>query len=49
MKITVTSVVSHKSQLADNIKLDLDTTIQELDNKASYKYLGVEEGHQICH
>ena len=33
----------------DNIKMDLETTMQEQDNKASYKYLGVEEGHQIYH
>ena len=31
----------------DNIKIDLDATIQELDNEASYKYLRIEEGHQI--
>ena len=29
--------------------MDLETTMQEQDNKASYKYLGVEEGHQIYH
>ena len=33
----------------NNIKIDLDRTIQELENEASHKYLGVEEGHQICH
>ena len=31
----------------DNIKIDLDATIQELDNEASYKYPRIEEGHQI--
>ena len=31
----------------DSIKIDINT-IQELENQASYKYLGVEEGHQIC-
>ena len=29
--------------------MDRETTMQEQDNKASYKYLGVEEGHQVCH
>ena len=34
----------------DNIEIDQNNiTIQELENEASYKYLGVEEGHQICH
>ena len=33
----------------DNIKIDLNTTMQELCNEASCKYLGVEEGHQTCH
>ena len=33
------------------MKIDLDTIhwIQDKENEVSYKYLGVEEGHQICH
>ena len=37
--------VEGRATKTDNIKIDLDTTIQELENEASYKYLGVEEGH----
>ena len=33
----------------DNIKIDTNTTIQELDNEASYEDHRVEESHQICH
>ena len=36
-----------KSTKTDNKKIDLDTTMQDLDNGASYKYLGVEEDHQM--
>ena len=37
-----------KSTKMDNIKIGRPT-IKDLDNEASYKFLGVEEGHQICH
>ena len=37
--------VQDKPTKVDNIKIDLETTIQQLENEASYKYLVVEEGH----
>lgn len=30
-------------------KLDIDTTIRDLDLKETYKYLGIEEGNGIQH
>ena len=38
-----------KPTKTEDIKIDHDATIQELDNEASYKCLGVEDGDQICH
>ena len=33
----------------DNINIYLETITQQLENEASYKYLGVEEGDPISH
>ena len=38
-----------KPTKTDNISISLETTIQKLENEATYKYIGVEEGHQIRH
>ena len=32
-----------------NIQIDLDTTIQQLEQEGTYKYLGVNEGDGIQH
>ena len=41
--------VDGKPTKTNNIKVDLETTIQQLENKASYISFEVEEGHQIYH
>ena len=41
--------VEGKPTKTDNIKINLDATIQEIDNEATFKFLRVKEGHQICH
>ena len=33
----------------ENIELDIDTTIQDLEQEGTYKYLGVNEGDGIQH
>lgn len=34
---------------SENIQIELDTTIQELEQEGKYKYLGVNEGDGIQH
>ena len=34
---------------SENIQIELDTTIQELEQEGKYKYLGVNEGYGIQH
>ena len=34
---------------SENIQIELDTTIQELEQEGTYKYLGVNEGDGIQH
>ena len=34
---------------SENIQIELDTTIQELEQEGTYKYLGVNEGDGIKH
>ena len=41
--------VQGKPKRTDNISIDESTTIRELENEASDKYLGIEEGPQIQH
>ena len=41
--------IQDRPRKMDDIKIDTNATIQELHNEASYIYLGVEEGHKICH
>ena len=42
--------VHEKTKRTDNISIDQSTTIQELENEASYKYLGLrEDGPQVQH
>ena len=48
-KCTKCTFVEGKPTKPDNIKIHLETTIQQLENGATYKSLGVEKGHQICH
>ena len=43
------TLVHGKTKITDSILIDESTTIQELENEASYKYLGIEEGPQVQH
>ena len=38
-----------KLTTTENIQIDLDTTIQQLEQEGTYKYLGVIEGDGIQH
>ena len=38
-----------KLTTTENIQIDLDTTIQQLEQEGTYKYLGVNEGDGIQH
>ena len=38
-----------KLTTTENIQIDLDTTIQQLEQEGTYKYLGVNEGDGIRH
>ena len=38
-----------KLTTTENIQIDLDTTIPQLEQEGTYKYLGVNEGHGIQH
>ena len=41
--------VQGKTKRTANISIDQSTTIQELENETSHKYLGKEEGLQVQH
>ena len=41
--------VHGKTKRTDNISVDQNTTIQEIENEASDKYFGIEEGSKVQH
>ena len=48
-KCTKAAFKKGKLTTAENIQIDLDTTIQQLEQEGTHKYLGVNEGDGIQH
>ena len=48
-KYSKTAFKKGKLTTTENIQIDLDTTIQQLEQEGTYKYLGVNEGDGIQH
>ena len=48
-KCAKASFIKGKITRATAVELDIDTTIRELDQDETYKYLGIDGGHGIQH
>ena len=48
-KCTKASFIKSKLTRTAAVELDVDTTIRELDQEETYKYLGINEGNGMQH